>query len=108
MFSDNASKLKNLANDLIIQQNIHFITGREFFNNPERDALLSSLVKLRDAANAKLSILPTQANYLGVSKFGLSGGDGHTFTDVLRKINDGQIKTLFVFVFLYSGEILIA
>jgi len=97
LFSDDASKLKELANDLNKQQNVHIITGREFFTHPDRDGLLSSLIKLRNAVNAKLSILPTSANYLGVARFGLSGGDSHTFSDILAKINNGQIKTLFVF-----------
>jgi NADH-quinone oxidoreductase subunit G len=90
-------QLKALVENIKSSKNIHIITGREFFNHPQRDALLSSLIKLKKTSNAKLSILPVMANYMGVSRFGLSGGNGHMFSDILEKINTGLIKTMFIF-----------
>ncbi len=76
---------------------VHIISGRGFFNHPERLRFLALLLNLKKAANAKLSILPTQGNFVGVSHFGLYGEPEHSFNSILSRINSGEIKTLFVF-----------
>jgi NADH-quinone oxidoreductase subunit G len=77
--------------------NVHIIAGRSFFTHPERLRFLNSLLNLKKALGAKLSILPTQANFIGVSHFGLYGEPEHSFECMLSRIDSGEIKTLFVF-----------
>ncbi|UCE64910.1 MAG: NADH-quinone oxidoreductase subunit NuoG [Candidatus Zixiibacteriota bacterium] len=91
------SELDNLANEIKNSDSVHIISGRGFFDHPDRSALLSSMSKLKKICNAGLSIIPTQVNFMGVSRFGLYGGPGRSFVDILDKINSGAIKSLFVF-----------
>jgi len=77
--------------------NIHIITGAGFFNHPDRNGLLSAMVALKKSCDARLSIVPAQCNFMGVSRFGLYGRPGHSFPDILEKINNGSVKALFVF-----------
>ena len=66
-----------------------------FFQSSSTARLMSSLIKLKTVKRAKLSILPTQGNFIGVSHFGLYGEPDHSFNAILAKINAGEIKTLF-------------
>ncbi len=91
------SELDGLATEIRNSDSVHIISGRGFFNHPDRGALLSSMLKLRKTCNARLSIVPAQSNFMGVSRFGLYGGPGRSFTDILDKINSGVVKSLFVF-----------
>ncbi|UCC78454.1 MAG: NADH-quinone oxidoreductase subunit NuoG [Candidatus Zixiibacteriota bacterium] len=94
---EDKSKLDNLAKDIKNSDSVHIISGRAFFNHPYRAALLSSMIKLKKVCSAGLSIVPAQVNFMGVTRFGLYGSPGRSFTDILDKINSGSIKSLFVF-----------
>ncbi|HBC46335.1 MAG TPA: NADH dehydrogenase (quinone) subunit G [candidate division Zixibacteria bacterium] len=84
--------------DLIRQTGkVHIISGRSFFNHFNRDKFLSSLLALKKVSNGKLSILPSQGNFIGVSHFGLFGEPEHSFSKILERIDAGEIKTFFVF-----------
>ena len=76
---------------------VHIIAGRNFFSHPDRAGFLAAMLRLRKLANARLSILPPQSNYIGVSHFGLFGDVDHSFNKILERINSGEIRTLFVF-----------
>ncbi len=89
--------LNRLADNLKNAGRIHIIAGREFFNHPDRAALLVGLIKLKKSTGAKLSILPPQGNFIGVSRFGLFPSLGHSFENMLERIESGEIKTMFVF-----------
>jgi predicted molibdopterin-dependent oxidoreductase YjgC len=56
-----------------------------------------TLLDLKKASGGKLSILPSQGNFIGVSHFGLFGEPEHSFGKILDRIDTGEIKTLFVF-----------
>jgi NADH-quinone oxidoreductase subunit G len=91
------SGLSNIV-DLIKQAGqVHIISGRGFFNHPNRDKFLTALLNLKKISGGKLSILPPQGNYIGVSHFGLFGEPEHSFGKILERIDSGEIKTLFVF-----------
>jgi len=92
----NQDRLKEVASAIANASNIHIITGREFCLHNDRDGLLSEILELKKAKSAKLSILPGDGNIMGVSRFGLYGGDGHSFNEILDKINAGEIKTMFI------------
>jgi NADH-quinone oxidoreductase subunit G len=89
--------LDRLAEKIKEYDNIHVISGAGFFNHPDRDALLSAMAALKKSCGARLSIVPVQSNLMGVSRFGLYGRPGHSFPDILEKINSGSIKALFAF-----------
>ncbi len=89
--------LTRLESDIKSSQKIHIIAGRELFNHPDRNGFISSLVKLKKVCNAKLSIIPPGGNFLGVARFGLLGGPGRSFKDILEKINSREVKVLFAF-----------
>jgi predicted molibdopterin-dependent oxidoreductase YjgC len=89
--------LDRLAETIKQYDNIHVISGTGFFSHPDRDAFLSAMAALKKSCDAKLSIVPVQSNFMGVSRFGLYGRPGHSFPDILEKINNGSIKALFVF-----------
>jgi NADH-quinone oxidoreductase subunit G len=89
--------LESLAEELKSADSVHIIAGKGFFNHPDRDAFLSSMLNLKKSCNARFSIVPTESNYMGVSRFGLYGGPGRSFSDILERINSGSIKALFVF-----------
>ena len=89
--------LESLAKELKSADSVHIIAGKGFFNHPDRGALLSSMLNLKKNCNARLSIVPVESNFMGVSRFGLYGGPGRSFSDILEKINSGSIKALFVF-----------
>lgn len=97
MTSIDTAKLDALVDLLKRAEGIHIMAGRAFLDHPHRDPLLLSLVRLKNERNARLSILDPRANFMGVSHFGLYGGPGHSFDDMLSKISTGEIKTLFVF-----------
>jgi NADH-quinone oxidoreductase subunit G len=78
-------------------ERIHIIAGRNFFDHPDRAGFLSAMLRLRKLVNAKISILPQQSNYIGVSHFGLFGDIDHSFNKILGKIDTGEVKTLFIF-----------
>jgi NADH-quinone oxidoreductase subunit G len=78
-------------------EKVHIIAGRGFFNHPDRQGLMAAMLRLKKLTNAKLSILPPQSNYIGVSHFGLYGDLDHSFTKILERINRGEVKTMFVF-----------
>ncbi|OGC92103.1 MAG: NADH dehydrogenase (quinone) subunit G [candidate division Zixibacteria bacterium RBG_16_53_22] len=78
-------------------ERVHIIAGRNFFNHPDRAGFLAAMLRLRKLANARLSILPPQSNFIGVSHFGLFGDVDHSFNKILERIDSGEIKTLFVF-----------
>lgn len=90
-------RLDNLVNALKDAGNIHILAGDGFLSHPDRNALLSSLVNLKNSINAKLSILSSRGNFMGVSRFGLYGDPNHSFKGMLEKVNSGEIKTMFVF-----------
>jgi len=86
--------IKNsLINDLGKAKNIHILSGADLLNNPERTAYVNSLKGLREALDARLSVLTTEANYLGVR---LCGNINANLNDIVEKIEAGKIKTLFV------------
>jgi NADH-quinone oxidoreductase subunit G len=93
---DTGSILK-LGRELKDSPGVHIIAGRGFFSHPDRRAFLSSLIKLKKSTAAKLSILPPQGNYIGVSRFGLYGGPDRSFNDILSHIDSEAIKTAFIF-----------
>ena len=90
-------KLDKLTGWLGRPGNKHIIAGRDFFSHHDRPALLSSLIRLKKAANAKLSILPHQGNFMGVARFGLYGEPERSFNEFLSRVNSGDVKTMFVF-----------
>ncbi len=90
-------RVVELARELKNSKNVHIIAGRGFFSHPDRKALLSSIIKLKKSTAAKLSILPPQGNYLGVSYFGLYGGADHSLNDILSRIGSDVINTAFIF-----------
>ncbi len=89
--------LKSLSAELKSQKKIHIITGRGLYNHHDRKGFVSSLVNFKKAIGSKLSLIPASGNFMGVSRLGLYGGRGHSFTDILAKIDSGQIKALFAF-----------
>jgi len=89
--------LSEVAGAIKKKEKTHIITGRGFFNHPDRQGFLSSLLRLKRVSGAKLSILPPQGNYIGVSHFGLYGEPDHSFDKILDKIDGGEIKSLFIF-----------
>jgi NADH-quinone oxidoreductase subunit G len=93
----NVGRLAEIAQLIENSKNVHIMSGQGFFNHPDRNGLLSALLKLKNAANAKLSILPSKGNFIGVSHFGLYGDLEHSFHKILTRIESGEIKTLFVF-----------
>jgi NADH-quinone oxidoreductase subunit G len=93
----NYDLLDNVTEEIRSSKAVHIISGREFFNHPYRRFLISSMLKLKQVCNAKLSVIAPQANFMGVSRFGLYGGQGHSFVDILEKINSGDIKSLCIF-----------
>ena len=95
--SIDTDQLTKLAGELKDSSNIHIMAGRGFLSHPDRKALLSSIIRLKKRTAAKLSILPAQGNYLGVSRFGLYGGTGNSFNDILSRIDSGAIKTALIF-----------
>ncbi|MEE9553594.1 MAG: NADH-quinone oxidoreductase subunit NuoG [candidate division Zixibacteria bacterium] len=90
-------RLNNLADVLKSAGNIHIMAGDDFLSHPDRKAMLSSLVNLKKTINAKLSLLSSRGNFMGVSRFGLYGNPDHSFKRILEKVNSGEIKTMFVF-----------
>ncbi|MCD6162189.1 MAG: NADH-quinone oxidoreductase subunit NuoG [candidate division Zixibacteria bacterium] len=95
--SDSAGLFDNMKNQLIGDfgrcKNIHILTGADMLANPNRNKYLSSLRKLSESLKAKLSILTAETNYLGVK---LCGQQNSTLDGIIRKIEDGKIKTLFI------------
>jgi len=83
----------NLLIDLEKAKNIHILGGADLLNNPERLAYLNTLKELQVALNARLSVLTTEANYLGVR---LCGNINSNLNDIIENIESGKIKTLFV------------
>jgi NADH-quinone oxidoreductase subunit G len=96
-FGLDTAELGKLAELIKREGRTHIIAGRIFFHHPDRREFLSALLRLRQLAGAKLSILPPQGNYMGVSHFGLYGDIDHSFAGILERINAGEIKALFVF-----------
>ena len=90
-------RLKELADSIKSAKKTHIIAGDGFLGHPDRKALLSSMVNLKKTVNAKMSILPSDGNFIGVSRFGLYGGNEHSFSSILEKVNSGEIKTMFIF-----------
>ncbi|RKX19718.1 MAG: NADH dehydrogenase (quinone) subunit G [Candidatus Zixiibacteriota bacterium] len=74
-------------------KNIHMIAGGDLLANPNRNKYLQSLFELGKSLRAKLSILTTETNYIGI---GLVGRTNATFEEIIEKIEKGEIKTLFV------------
>ncbi len=95
--SFDAERLTRLAEAIRNSEKVHILAGDSFFAHPDRGALLSSLVRLRKAAGCRLSLIPSEGNFIGVSRFGLYGGLEHSFRSILEKINSGEIKTMFIF-----------
>ena len=93
----NTEKISEIARLVQNSNRVHIMAGQGFFNHPDRNGLLSVLLKLKKAANARLSILPSKGNFIGVSHFGLYGDPEHSFHKILTRIESGEIKTLFVF-----------
>ncbi len=89
--------LSELADLIKSSKGIHIVTGRGFFSHPDRTRFLAALLKLKKVSGGKLSILPSQGNFIGVSHFGLFGEPEHSFGKILERIDAGEIKTLFVF-----------
>lgn len=89
--------LDGLVGSIKSSDNVHLIAGNGFFNYPDRDALLSSLLNFKKTYGGKMSIIPFQSNFMGVSRLGLYGGPDHSFVDIMEKINAGAIKALFIF-----------
>ncbi len=92
-----ATRLSEIAGLIAQTKNVHIISGRGFFDHPNRNHLLAALMELKKASGGKLSILPSQGNFIGISHFGLFGNPEHSFVKILERIESGQIKTLFVF-----------
>jgi len=80
-----------LKTDIEKSQNIHILAGYDLLANANRRKYLQSINKLNDSIKAKLSILTTETNYLGVK---LCGQTNSTLDDIIRKIESGKIKTL--------------
>jgi len=79
--------------DIEKSHNIHILTGYDLLANPNRQKYLQSIKTLSNSINAKLSVLTTETNYLGVNLCGLMNS---TFDDIVQKIENGKIKTLFI------------
>lgn len=94
---DAVGQLNGLADQIKSSNGTHLISGRGFFNHPDRGGLLSAMIAIRQNTGARLSILPYQGNFIGVSHFGLYGEPEHSFNMILERIVSGEIKTLFVF-----------
>jgi NADH-quinone oxidoreductase subunit G len=90
-------KLSEIAELIKQTGGVHVIAGRGFFNHPNRSKFLAALLNIKKASGGKLSILPTQGNFIGVSHFGLFGEPEHSFGKILERIDSGEIKTLFIF-----------
>lgn len=82
-----------LINDLGKAKNIHILSGADLLNSPDRSSYLNSLKELGGALKAQLSVLITEANYLGVR---LCGNVNSNLNDIIENIETGKIKTLFV------------
>ena len=61
--------------------------------NPNAAAYLQTLIKTANELEAKLSILPAESNFIGVS---LAGKPNTGFEEIIAKIEAGVIKTLMV------------
>ncbi|MCP4583239.1 MAG: NADH-quinone oxidoreductase subunit NuoG [candidate division Zixibacteria bacterium] len=88
--ADIGDKLKS---DIEKANNTHILSGADLLNNPNRTRFWQSLKDLGGALDAKLSVLTTETNYLGVK---LCGHVNSTIEDIVKQIEDGKIKTLFV------------
>lgn len=89
-----SESIKNcLRSDLNKAQNIHIVTGGDLLANPNRQKYLQTLFELEKSLNAKLSVLTTETNCIGVK---LVGEINVTFDEIVQKIEKGQIKTLFI------------
>lgn len=84
---------ERLKLDITRSINIHIIAGGDLLTNPNSNRYLQSLFELGKALKAKLSVLTTETNYIGVK---LVGKTNATFEGIIEKIEKGQIKTLFV------------
>lgn len=82
-----------LQNDFSRCQNIHILAGADFFASPDRGRYFETLNKLTNRLKARLSLLTTEANYLGVS---LAGNANTSLDDLIAGIEAGRIKTVFV------------
>jgi len=86
--------IKNsLMNDLGKAKNIHILSGADLLNSTDRTSYLNLLKELGGVLKARLSILTTEANYLGVR---LCGNVNSNLNDIVENIEAGKIKTLFV------------
>ena len=92
--ADLADEIKTqLKADFAKAQNIHILTGYDFLSSSNRGAYLEAVKELAEALNAKLSILTTETNYLGVK---MVANANSSFEGLIEKIEKGEIKTLFV------------
>jgi NADH-quinone oxidoreductase subunit G len=92
-----SKKLDQLSEKIRNSDNVHMIAGDGFFNHPDRDALQSSLLKFKKTCGCSMSIIAPQSNFMGVSRFGLYGRPGHSFIEIMEKIDAGVIRALFIF-----------
>lgn len=83
----------NLKADLAKARNAHILAGYDFLNSPLRNDYAESLKELSNVLGARLSVLTTETNYLGVR---LSSRVNASFDDIIDKIENGKIKTLFI------------
>ncbi len=67
--------------------------GYDTINNPRHFGTVKKAKKLEKVLNAKLSLLTTESNYLGVKAV---GSPNCSFDQVIEKIEKGEIKSLFV------------
>jgi NADH-quinone oxidoreductase subunit G len=90
------SGLDSLIEVIRNSRGIHIIAGQGLLSHPYRRAFSSSLVRLRKAIGARLSILSPSGNFSGVFRFGLYGGVSHSFDQMLSRVNSGDINTMFL------------
>ena len=84
---------ERIKRDFSSCRNIHILAGADFFGSADRSRYFDSLRKLSNRLNAQLSLLTTEANYLGVS---LTGNVNSSLDDIIAGIEANRIKTVFV------------
>ncbi len=83
----------DLTKDIKQAKNIHILVGAESFDLPNSGLLLQAIDSLAAAIKAKVSYLPDETNYIGVS---LCAQPNCSFEQLIARLADGKIKTLFI------------
>jgi len=85
--------INKLNTDLGKAKNIHILGGYDLLSSPIRGRYYNAVRKLTESLNAKLSLLTTETNYLGIRTV---GQPNVSFVKLIEKIENGEIKTLFI------------